>query len=262
MKTFQCVLLVLCTGFLLVAMGCNKDDNNITNPAEPFEMSSMGNYDWVMFLYCSYGQSKQASMTLQLYWNGEPSFVEPDTIQFLVDNETVPLWQPTVGAGYYTAADYVELEPGQSYQFQLKVNGVSKFNKNCRICYPCNSTFPETFNPHNAMTMTWELEHNNSFQFVEIDASSYSPKYNNRYTKFISSSDRSFTLPANTLNGVDTGYVYDMYLYQIETYTDNTALLNCYWGNFYYYWPQIANTQSPQIDPIRINKLLQKHLAE
>lgn len=258
------VILFVLLGLLLAISSCtDKKEHIITNPPVPFDMDNYAEVDWVIYFYGRAGTDGRGSHILQIYWNGATEFVEPDTIAFFIGGEQIPLSHPTIGTGYYTdAADNLQIDEGEVYQFTLMVNNETKFDRLVRTCYHHDTTYPETFDPHQTATITWSMTNHNSFQYVEAIASEGSPKeFVGEWGRFIAPSARGIVIPENVLQEVDGNFAFQLSVTQIMIATQGRTVFNNYWVNFHEYNPPGQKQGSLSFDPQSImHKMMRMNL--
>ena len=236
MKTITLISLVFFTITLLLVPACKDDDSGPTYPPRPFDLEAEADFDWVIYLYGIYGTGKEANLQLQIYWNGDTAFVEPDTISLLIDGEPYDLYHYT-GSNIFSCTPLMEW--GEVYHLKLQVNNVTKLNKDVKVCEYPDCTYPVTFDPQTAATMSWTLDNSNSYQYLTLSSGFYGakdPVYS--WEGFISGEARSHTFTANTLSGVDDADYFAITLYEINYLTEGKTCVYTMAGS----WKQYVNT--------------------
>lgn len=191
---------IILIALVFMLSGCGKDDaDKITDFPEITDQ----NCDWEVSLYV--GDFGKASTDIEIWWLGD-SYPE-GTIELKIDDEVVSLEND-----FYSYWGYVDLAPGQNFDLEFYVDGQKKMDRSFRTPAMVNGNFPSTFTNTQATTFTWNLNPNVNSSYQMVFASSYPEDSMDDdgtfFSKMLSPSARSYTLPANTLAnwGSDTFY--------------------------------------------------------
>ncbi len=115
----------------------------------------------------------------------------------------------------------IDLVMGQSYNFEL-VTPSKSYSASLQIPYNATSaTFPETFDPTQSYTVSWNLQGNNKYQFAEAwsylwDWEDWENDQESVYFEELSPSDRQHTFPANAVESFGPETEYDLSIIQAD----------------------------------------------
>lgn len=211
-KCFLLLLMVIISAFLITGCGDSNDDNNNNNniPTNPDDIT-FANADWfVSFIGIGGVKANVYNSVMVYYLNPSDIPTNEDVVVLKVDNIDVNLqpigWLP----GLYSAS--VNVNEGQSYNIELLFNGTSKVNTPLTMAYIPAASFPANYSYNQSANINWSMGGNNQYQFV--GASSFGPgtdQYSD-YSKQLTNSVRSYTIPANSVTnyGVGTEYHLDI----------------------------------------------------
>jgi hypothetical protein len=212
-KIILLLLLVMFSAFMVTGCGesdDNDDNNNTTVPTNPDDIS-FATADWFVSFISVGGFKANVTTSIMVYYLNPTNVpTAEDVVVLKVDNVDVNLqplgWLP----GLYTTS--AMLNEGQSYNVELLFNGTSKVNTPLTMAYIPNATFPNSFSYNQSANVSWSLAGNNQYQF--IGASSYGPgtDQDSNYSKQLTNTVRSYTIPANSVTnyGTATEYYLDL----------------------------------------------------
>jgi hypothetical protein len=205
---------LLALSFSLVACGGDDDDDDF----DPTDIAGINadNADWIVNLMAIVQNEKSREYMVMVNYTGDNTTLQPTDMVTLEIDGTPLSWMSAMPGYYHTQTLFV---PGQTYSMKFKFNSTEKANTNFTIPWVCDGTFPSTFNPAQASEMSWTLSNNNQYQVAGVNASKYvssTENYFDEYIKSISTSARSFSIPANSVQNFGAGTSYTMFVDEIN----------------------------------------------
>lgn len=212
------VLLIF--GILLVVMSfvltaCGGDDEEDFDPTDLAGVNAE-NADWIVNIAAFQAGDKENDYMVMVNYTGDNTTISATDVASLEIDGNPVTWMSSFPGYYHTQLD---LTPGQTYSMKYKFNGVEKASTNFTVPNNCEGAFPSSFNPAQAASMTWTLGTNNQYQVAGVNASKYvsaQENYFSEYMKSVSTSSRSFNIPANSVESYGTGTTYTMFVDQIN----------------------------------------------
>ncbi len=227
------ILSILAMGLLLTAC-----EENITQP-EDAKWSVMAIEASDLGLAMLEGDTHYIAVT----WIGPDSGFDPHaTVELTIGGSKIELLYQ-----YETWYGKATLIPGNSYYFQLKVNGEVLVNTKQTVVYNADATFPLTYNPTRTAFVYWNLEADSKQQIASIYA--YDPEdwdYDEVVDKEIEPSAREYTYPANIVQDHGADSEYELEITQMNhKYVDNVLVATTQFKAMEYGDSKI-NRQTPQ----------------
>lgn len=126
---------------------------------------------------------------------------------------------------YETWFGKATLVPGNSYYFQLKVDGEVVVNTKQSVVYNADATFPLTYNPVQTAFVYWDLEADSKQQIASVYAFDEDWLNDEVVDKEIDPSAREYTYPANIVQDHGAGSEYELEITQMNhKYVDNVLV--------------------------------------
>jgi len=220
MKKLWFLMIVILAAFSLFISACGDDDDDdnidITNPDDA---------DWVLAFF-QLPDNLRSGFMFEAWWNGESTAItEADVFTLEVGGTSIPV------ESYFYANEWIisgydfPLNTGTTYEVKFYKNGNLIVSKNVKTCYPASCDFPATYNPTQATTLNWTVPENNHTQFISVSSN------NSTYTDFdeelfqVSNSTRSYTIPANSVQGFGAGTDYELAVMEYNNYVSGTTYI-------------------------------------
>lgn len=199
------LLLVLAASMALLIMGCGGSDSTDPNDIDDEDL------DWhIMFIEVDTQDRDTYYSISPVFMGVNGSFTPDDVFYMLIDGQEYSI------EGYYMMNQWMlwgsaDLNSGQEYDVKFYQNDNLVCQGDIRMPYTAHASFPNTFNPTQSTSFSWELSQNNQYQYAGAEA--WAGEYieeddYEEYIKNISPGARSFTVPANSVHylGQDTEY--------------------------------------------------------
>ncbi|HRY83701.1 MAG TPA: hypothetical protein P5533_03610 [Candidatus Cloacimonadota bacterium] len=220
------MLLLLALSFTLISCG-NDDDNN--DDFDPTDMAGVNadNADWIVNI-TPMEAGRENDFMIMVNFTGDNTTILPTDVLVLKIDGVALSWLSSFPGYYHTQTD---LTAGQSYEFSLLFNGSVKATTTMTLPYVANPSFPASFDPAAAASFSWTLSGNNQYQVAAAQSSKYvsaTEHYADEYIKSISPSDRSFNVPANSIETWGAGTTLTLALYQINYKNVNRVAFMAY----------------------------------
>jgi len=159
--------------------------------------------DWRIFFWNSVpilGKTNSYKFTAE--WYGTDTNVQQsDNYALSLNSQDIPLVTESTYHSWQLKAPSVQLDAGATYNMVFSRNGEEICSTEVTI--PCTPTitFPQSFNPTETNNISWSLLSNSHAQYVYVCAESNPESKSIYYLDWIDllASDRSFSLPANTV---------------------------------------------------------------
>ena len=113
-----------------------------------------------------------------------------------------------LSSGWWNCTSDIDFLPGQNSTISLTINNNTPIVGNVKIAFDATSiVWPVSLSSTEPVNIFWELEGDNSYQYVEGRNYNYDPDNPNEglvdvVERHISPSDRTFTLPSDFLQGL------------------------------------------------------------
>ena len=218
MKHLSKSLLLLLLVLSLAFFSCEKGKDKITDPIE--DDPNEENTDWQMILIQDYDEYKNTNYHFTAHWLGDSSEIDPsDAFSMSFDGESYELTNMSIFS-FVMIVGEAQLNPGQSYNFSFYRNDERITQMSITTPHPANAKFPASFNPRNATEINWTLSADNQYQIVDLYSShpDFDDDDEDSYSKVISPSLRSHTIPANSISGHGQGTYYTISLNQLNMF--------------------------------------------
>jgi len=233
-KTSLIIGLLLVLSLIFIGACKKKSSDDLTGPGE----ITPANTDWDILIMQTGDGGKLNPYYIMLDWLGDATALnEGDTFSLTLDGNTVPLGAFSYGGFWYISGE-TELNPGQTYALKFFHNGTQKASANVQMPYAASATFPQNFSPGASANVTWSLSNNNQYQYVGVSAYLYVPQGQSlfdEYFKFIDPSARSYTLPANAVDNLGTGTMYELYVSQVNFARDGRTAITTHQTQYHSY---------------------------
>lgn len=197
---------------LMLLSACGSEGNDLTSiPDITFE-----GFDWdIMVVDLEGSNAKESSYWVNCEWLGSPSAISnTDVFSIKFDDQSYVLTGFNLGTWSFNAE--AMLNPGTTYAVEFYKNGTKIANSTLKTPYRATVTFPATFDPAMPASLSWSLAESNPFQAISVFG--YDPENDDSSDAeiFISSSDRSYTIPAQTIESFGANGEYDITLMQAD----------------------------------------------
>ncbi len=209
------LIVLLALSFMIVSCGNDDDDNDDFDPTNMAGVNA-DVADWIINITPIDNTDKVNDYMVMVVFTGDNTTIQASDQAVLKIDGSPLTWMSEMPGYYHTQTD---LTPGQTYQMSFWFKNSEKASTSMKLPYNANANFPETFNPTSATSFDWTLGGNNQYQVAAAQSSKYvstTEYYSDEYIKTISSSSRSFDVPANAIDTWGTGTTLTLALYQIS----------------------------------------------
>lgn len=210
MRKFLILMILATLGMGLFLTGCFE---NITEPEDS---------KWSVMAIAVPEAGKADNHLVTVMWIGPASeYVAPTTLQLKIGGTIVPL---TAYGDFWQGEK--DLTVGNSYYFELIVNGETVVNTQQKVVYPADVTFPPTFNPAQTAYAHWTLTADNKVQYATAYAiDPDDPNDDEVVDKELAASVREYHFPANVVQDHGEGSEYSLEITQMNhKYVDNVLV--------------------------------------
>jgi hypothetical protein len=211
MRKFMILIIaaILVVGMLLTA--CDELEN-VTEPE---------NAKWSVFV-TSMDQGKEDTHAVMVMWIGPAAdYVAPTSVELKIDGTAATLeeWY-----GYWFGG--LTLNPGQRYEFELIIDGVTVVKTRQYVVYDADVVFPMTFNPTLTAHTYWTLEGNSDSQMASAYAlDPEDPLDDETVDQELLPADREYTFPANIVQDHGVGTIFTLEITQMNyKYVDDVLV--------------------------------------
>ena len=206
------ILLGLLVALLLLS-ACGDEDNNLTSIPD---ITNQG-FDWdITVVDLADANTKETSYWVHCEWLGaESSIVATDVFSIKFDNQSYNL-AGGLYFGIWSFSTEAMLNSGTTYAVEFYKNGTKIANSALKIPHRANANFPTTFDPALPASLTWSLDQSNPFQAISVYGYNPDTDDSSDAEMFISSSARSYTIPAQTIESFGANGEYDITLMQAD----------------------------------------------
>jgi hypothetical protein len=239
------LLTILISSFLLVS--CGPEDEEI-DPEDVFNLTSE-DADWMVSFVGGAGIDKATEQMIMVSYMGEVSDITADDVTRLTMNG-VDLTLQSIIPGIYVASG-VQVDPGVTLAWKFYFNNQLKGSVSLPLPYHCVGSFPATFDPAESASISWTLDHENQYQVAGANSSKYvsaTEILTDEYIKSIPVTNRSFTVPANSIQDFGEGTNHSLFIDQLNYKLDNRIAFVAWNGSDHSYQKELVS------DPGRLTR--------
>ena len=233
MRKFLILMILATLGMGLFLTGCFE---NITEPEDA---------KWSVMAIAYPEDGNTAKHLVTVMWIGPAAdYVAPTTLQLKIGGADVSL---TAWGDYWQGEK--DLTAGNSYYFQLIVNGETVVKTQQKVVYPADATFPLTFNPAQSAYAYWTLDADNKVQYATAYAYDPDDPYQDEVLDAeLAGSVREYTFPANIVQDHGTGSSYTLEITQMNhKYVDNVLVATAQSD-----WQDYGDMKTDRFSPARL----------
>jgi hypothetical protein len=198
-----CTFSIVLVAFMFFLVGCSKDSNS-TTIISPDDVTT-SNADWMVVVGNWIDPSQKSSQSIVVVPTNLVDFLNYSLV-FKIDGVELPLAHDNQIPVWSGTAD---LEPGQTYTFHVVITnnltgGIQDLTTSAEMVYPVEASFPDPYHLNTNTLLTWSVAHDSQYQQVYVTSTSAANQVD-EYEKRVSSSARSYTIPANCVTDYGSG---------------------------------------------------------
>jgi len=172
---------------------------------------------WSVFFISAGDDDITESHYVSVMWIGDSSeYVEPNSVSVIVDDIPVELIEYSENwMGETTVV------PGQVYEVELIIDGISQCNVNLEIVYEADVTFPVEYDYTETASITWSLSNDNQTQIASIISFDNADFEEDSYDHELDPSTRDYLFPADVVDNFGDMTTFTLELSQINSVFSN-----------------------------------------
>ncbi len=205
---------------LLLFIGGCKNSSTSSNDDNDTETLDGTEFNYYMTVFSNYDQGKEGSYYIYVY---KEKGDEITSLLLSINGVDYEMYHEPFMEGWI-ASEQVQLNPGEEYNFNININE-NLYSKSFSLTIPYKPevNWPETVNIEESTQFNWTLGKDAMYQ----EFNGYADKGLNDETesnyKVLSTSARSFTMPANWLPKDYDTYSFDVF--ELNYYKDGNKFL-------------------------------------